>query len=102
MNGNKPNLTLKMDDKIYLAVAKKDMDKLAFVYTLACLKATKQSNMYNLIPTPEIHTFKNKESAQLYYETIDEIVNVNMNDETKQAMFSANDKMIEKFMENVR
>jgi hypothetical protein len=58
--------------------------------------------MYNLIPTPEIHTFKNKESAQLYYETIDEIVNFNANDETKQAMFSANDKMIEKFMENVR
>lgn len=69
MNGNKPNLTLKMDDKIYLAVAKKDLDKLAFVYTLACLKANKISNSYNIVPTPEIHTFKNKESAQLYYET---------------------------------
>ena len=83
-------------------MAKKDTDKLAFVYTLACLKAAKQSNKYNMIPTPEIHTFKNKESAQIYYETIDEIVNFNLNDETKQAIFSVNDKMIEKFMENVR
>ena len=102
MNGNKPNLTLNMDDKIYLAVAKKDADKLAFVYTLACLKANKMSNSYNLVPSREIHTFKNKESANLYYETIDEIVNVNANDETKQFLFSSNDKLIEKFMENTR
>ena len=101
-NSNRPNLTLKMDDKIYLAVAKKDLDKLAFVYTLACLKSSKQSNLYNMIPTPEIHAFKNKESAQLYYETIDEIVNVNANDETKQALFSSNEKMIERFMEYIR
>ena len=101
-NSNRPNLTLKMDDKIYLAVVKKDLDKLAFVYTLACLKAAKQSNMYNMVATPEIHTFKNKESAQVYYETIDEIVNVNANDETKQQFFSVNEKIIERFMENIR
>jgi hypothetical protein len=102
MNGNKPNLTLKMDDKLYLAVAKKDVDKLAFVYTLACLKANKMANSYNLVPTPEIHTFKDKESAQIYYETIDEIVNVNTNDETKQFLFNSNEALIEKFMEHVR
>jgi hypothetical protein len=102
MNGNKPNLTLKMDDKLYLAVAKKDVDKLAFVYTLACLKANKMANSYNLVPTPEIHTFKDKESAQIYYETIDEIVNVNTNDETKQFLFNSNEALIEKFMEHAR
>ena len=102
MNGNKPNLTLNMDDKIYLATAKTGLDKLAFVYTLACLKADKKSNTFNLVPTREIHAFKNKEAAQLYYETIEQIVDVNSNDETKQPLFTANETLINRFMENVR
>ena len=102
MNGNKPNLTLNMDDKIYLAVAKRDLDKLSFVYTLACLRADNRTNSYNLTPTREIHTFKNKESAQLYHDTIEQIVEVNSNDETKQPIFSANEPIIERFMEYTR
>ena len=102
MNENKPVLTLDMDEKIYLAVAKSDLDKIAFVYTLACLKTEPKSNAYNAIPSREIHAFKSKESAQIYYDTIDRIVDVNANDESKQIFFSTNEKMIERFMENVR
>ena len=46
-NNNKPDLTLNMDDKIYLAVTKNTDSKFAFVFTLACLKMDKNSNSYN-------------------------------------------------------
>ena len=98
MNGNKPNLTLNMDDKIYLAVAKQHTEKLAFVYTLACVKSNKASNMYNMYATAEIHAFKNKDSAQLYYDTVNQIVNVNTNDESKNVFFEMNEKLIEQFL----
>ena len=102
MSGNKPNLTLSMDDKIYLAVTKTDLDKLAFVYTLACLKTDKRANTFNLNPTREIHAFKNKEAAELYYNTIEQIVDVNASDETKQPIFNANEALINRFVENIR
>jgi len=102
MNGNRPVLTLNMDEKIYLAVAKRDVDKLSFVYTLACLKSGKGDNSYNLVPTRQIHTFTNKEAAQIYHDTIEEIVDANSNDETKLPLFSANEKLMDKFMEYTR
>lgn len=100
MSGNKPNLTLNMDDKIYLAVSKQYTDKLAFVYTLACHKSG--GNTYNLLPTREIHTFKKKESADLYYETIDHIIGVNINSENLKNFFEFNDELILKFTEHTK
>ena len=79
-NANKPVFTLNMDEKIYLAVAKKDLDKLSFVYTLACLKQNKTPNSYNVFATQEIHTFKSKTYANVYYETISQAVEFNEND----------------------
>lgn len=102
MNGNKPNLTLNMDDKIYLAVAKNSTEKFAFVYTLACLKSGKQLNSYNMIATREVHAFKNVESANLYHDTIEQIIEINSNDKSKQAVFKVNEQLIESFLENVR
>ena len=101
-NANKPVLTLNMDEKFYLAVAKRDLDKLAFVYTLACLKKDKNSNLYNVFPTQEIHTFKSKTSANIYYETISQIVEFNENDKTKKSIFETNSEAIERFLENTR
>lgn len=101
-NANKPVLTLNMDEKFYLAVAKNDLDKLAFVYTLACLKQNKNVNSYNLFPTQEIHTFKSKSSADVYYKTIAQIVEFNENDKTKNIFFETNAEAIERFMENTK
>lgn len=95
----KPILSLSMDDKIYLAVAKDLTGPLSFVYTLACLRQGKNSNTFNMIPTREIHAFKTKEAASVYHDTIESIVNVNASDETKQPLFSANEKLIDRFME---
>ena len=102
MKENKPVLTLSMDDKIYLAVAKDLTGKLSFVYTLACLKTNKNSNMYNLVATREIHTFQTKDAAVIYHDTIEKIVDANASDETKQALFSANEKLINNFIQNAR
>lgn len=99
---NKPVLTLNMDEKIYLAVAKRDLDKLAFVYTLACLKSDKNTNDFNAFATSEVHAFKSKTSANIYYETISQLVEINENDKTKRFLFDANEKLIESFMEKTK
>ena len=99
MNGNKPNLTLSMDDKIYLAVSKNDSGKLAFVYTLACHRTARGTNTYDMTAKREIHTFKNRESAQLYHDTIEQIIEVNANNKMFEPFFSFNDKLIEQFLE---
>ena len=102
VNENKPVLTLNMDDKIYLAVAKNDLDKLSFVYTLACLKINPNFNQYDLIPTREIHTFTDKEAAKIYHYTIEQIVNFNSESSLYASMFKTNEKAIESFAENIR
>ena len=99
MNENKPSLTLSMDDKIYLAVSKRDADKLAFVYTLACNRTEKAANTYDMTATREIHTFKNRDSAQLYHDTIEQIINVNVNDKKFDVLFGFNEELIAQFME---
>ena len=102
MDGNRPNLNLNMDDKIYLAVSKRDTDKLSFVYTLACLKTDKMSNSYNMTATREINSFRNREFAKLYHDTIEQIIEVNANTPDYDIFFSYNDKLIEKFLEHTK
>lgn len=102
MKKNKTDLTLSMDDKIYLAVSKELAEKLSFVYTLACLKQKQNSNMYNMFATREIHAFRDKNTAELYHDTIEKIIEKNTSDKSKQVLFSANDKLIEQFYENSR
>lgn len=102
MKENKTDLVLNMDEKIYLAVSKELTEKLAFVYTLACLKQGKNSNAYNMFATREIHAFKNKDMANMYHDTIEKIIEKNAEDENLQVLFSANDKVIERFVGNVR
>lgn len=98
----KPDLTLNMDEKIYLAVSKNTDNKIAFIYTLACLKMNEQSNTYNLMATRESHAFKDKDAAQIFYTAVKQIVAFNRADKNKEIMFSANEDLIQKFNENVR
>lgn len=98
-----PDLTLNMDDKIYLAVNRDTTGKLAFVYTLACLPlGALEQHQYNGMASREIHTFQDKDSAELYYRTVEKIVEINAMDETKEAIFNMNEKIIERFNQNVR
>ena len=95
---NKPILTLNMDEKIYLAVAKNTTSKMAFVYTLACLKTVPNSTSYNLNATREIHTFKNKDAAEVFHDTIEQIVEANAGNKNYQALFNVNESLIDNFM----
>ncbi len=98
MKENRPDLTLNMDDKIYLAVSKNTDSKFAFVFTLACLKMEKNSNSYNLNATREIHAFKNKDAAEIFHDTVEQIIEVNLTNKNYQALFAANEKMIDGFI----
>ena len=97
MSANKPILTLDMDDKIYLAVAKNFTDALSFVYTLACNKI-KKTNQYEMVATPQIHTFRDKASARVYYDTIEQMVEAHESNPAYKMLFDVNQGQIEKFM----
>ena len=101
MNKNKPILTLNMEDSIYLAVAKNFTEGLSFVYTLACHKM-KKTNRNDLFATPQIHTFRDKASARVYYDTIEQLVEINENNVKYESIFNLNKAQIENFMSHQR
>ena len=97
-NNNKPDLTLNMDDKIYLAVTKNTDSKFAFVFTLACLKMDKNSNSYNINATREIHTFKNKDMAEIFHDTIEQIIEKSAENKNYGVFFDNNKDLIDRFI----
>lgn len=66
-----PKLVLSANDKLYLAIATKSVDKLTFVYTLACLR---RGNRYELNPTTEIATFDNAHDAMIYHKAVQQVM----------------------------
>jgi hypothetical protein len=96
MSKNMPILTLNMNDKIYLAVSKNFSDTFAYVYTLACANDGR-NNTYNLVATPQIHTFNDKSAAHVYHDTIEQLVIIHENDERYTPFFNANKGLIEQF-----
>lgn len=98
MNNNKPILTLNMNDKIYLAVAKNFTGPMSFVYTLACEKSEK-SQQYDMFATPQIHAFQDKVAAGVYHDTIEQLVEINEGNEKYKMLFNCNDPQIKQFME---
>ncbi len=66
-----PRLVLTANDKIYLATAVKSVDKLTFIYTLACLR---RGTQYEINPTTEIATFDNAHDAAIYHKTVNQIM----------------------------
>ena len=66
-----PKLVLSANDKLYLATATKSVDKLTFVYTLACLR---RGNRYELNPTTEIATFDNAHDAMIYHKSVQQVM----------------------------
>ena len=66
-----PRVILSANDKLYLATAVKSVDKLTFIYTLACLR---RGNQYELNPTTEIATFDNAHDAMIYHKTVRQVM----------------------------
>ena len=96
MNENKPVLTLSMDDKIYLAVAKSFSEPFSFVYTLAW-NGQKNSGNYDMDASANIHTFKDKGAARVYHDTIAQLVEINEGTGRYKMLFDFNKDKIEAF-----
>ena len=96
-----PILTLNMNDKIYLAVSKNFSDTFAYVYTLACANDGR-NNTYNLVATPQIHTFDDKSAAHVYHDTIEQLVIMNENDTRYKSLFDFNQHQIKSFGKNIK
>lgn len=67
-----PDLVLTADDKMYLALAYGEQNRLAFIYTLVCRRMDKASGYYARAEY-EVLTFKKSSDAHIYYETLQQI-----------------------------
>lgn len=92
----KPDLTLSMDDKIYLAVAYKQSDGMGFIYMLICNRVDK--SRYALFPEAQIMTFENAADAKIYYQTLLQIQEFQDTQEIHKKFKKANEAEIQKFL----
>lgn len=99
-NEGAPKLSLNSMDKLYLAISKKSIGNLTYVYTLGNMKAT--SNRWNLNTTISVTTFKKKSDAEVYYKTLNEIMKLQHKNLWVQIMVDVYKNEIEKFKENTR
>lgn len=99
-NENAPKYMLNSADKLYLAISKKSIGNLTYVYTLGNMKAA--SNRWNLNTTISVTTFKKKSDAEVYYKTLNEIMKLQHKNLWVQIMVDVYKNEIEKFKENTR
>ena len=69
--GKTPAFKLNLMDRFYLAVTKKSVGNLVFVYTLGCAG---QNFRYDATATVDIATFDSESIADIYYQTILEVI----------------------------
>ena len=68
-------MSLDMSKRLYLAVARKTVsNKLIYVYTLGCPGC--QNASYYLVPTTDMATFDNQKAADLYTNSVRQIIRV--------------------------
>ncbi len=99
-NEGAPKLSLNSMDKLYLAISKKSIGNLTYIYTLANIKAA--HNRWNLDATISVTTFKKKSDAEVYYKTLNEIMKLQHKNLGVQIMVDVYKNEIEKFKENTR
>ena len=68
----KANLTMGCEDNLYLAVTRRSVNGLTYVYTL--VSARDSLKRYPIIPETTVAVFKNPEKAEIYYQTIQELM----------------------------
>jgi len=117
-NSNKrPDLVLSMSDKIYLAVAA-NIDSgtgYSFVHALVCTSMGLKSEIirsagfgcivnpnadgieYSPIPLHEMYTFKDKEEADIYWRTLEQISGIQSCEKSLKKYFSGNENAIKDF-----
>lgn len=96
----KPDLRLSMDDKIYLAVAYKQVDRLAYVYAFACNKTS--HGQYELFGTPEVMTFRRASQGKLYYQTLVQIQEAQKQKRIFAELSKYNTDAVEEFLQHTK
>jgi len=94
-----PRLVLNDMDKIYLATAVKSVDKLIFVYTLVCRGEKRQ---YDILPCIEVATFDNRRDADIFYRTVNQIMELQNRIQGLDVIRQASQKTIEDFHRRTR
>lgn len=95
-----PRLVLNNTDRFYLAVVRKRSDRLTFVYTLACLN--NGGNQYRMVPETEIATFDKPADADIYYNTVKELMNFQHSSDGGQMIADSMTAEIKLFNQRVR
>ena len=67
-----PDLVLSANDKMYLALAFNQSDRLAFIHTMFC-RRRELDGTYNARAETEVLTFKKTTDARVYYAALQEI-----------------------------
>ena len=67
-----PQILLNDRDKVYLATAKKTSGTMTFVYSLVCLRTN--GMYYEMVPSTEVATFADPQPADIYYRTVNQIM----------------------------
>ncbi len=92
----KPDFTLSLGEKIYLAVSP-DTSKNTVIYTLVCLRMGNSTSFY-LNPTREINMFHNADKAQLFLDAVQKTIELNKKYENiKKYFFDLNEEEIQQF-----
>ncbi len=94
-----PKLSMDVMAKIYLAMAVKSVDKMTYVYTLACLKSGEK---YNLWPMTEIAAFDDEKEASIYHKTVKQVMAVQSKHKGIQTLREMLADKIKEFNELVR
>ena len=95
-----PLLNLSMTDKIYLAVSRKYVDSLHYIYSLFCRQDS--FGKYCMTPESDIAAFKDKAQADLYYNTLLQIQDIQSRGETHKALSCFADFYIADFNKRTR
>lgn len=95
-----PKLVLNDQDRLYLATAVKCANKLTFVYTLACHKCG--ANQWEFIPKTEFATFDNAHDANIYYRTVQQVMDFQQKMPGPKSIMETMADTIKKFKENTR
>lgn len=67
-----PQVLLNDRDKMYMATAKKTSGTMTFVYSLVCPRTN--GTYYEMIPNTEVATFTDPQPADIYYRTVNQIM----------------------------
>lgn len=96
-----PEFKINNSDRWYLAVARKNVDKLVMIYTLGCNKA-KDGYNYDLVASIDVAAFSNPKKAEIYYKAIEALIDIYKDIPIQQSMMIYNEDVLAYFREKTK